>query len=69
MGNMAYCRFQNTSRDLMECVDNIDEQLGEEEHAARIRLIRTCARLLGSCGVMVDEGELEEALDEVDSWQ
>ena len=69
MANMAYCRFQNTSRDLMECADNIDEQLSEEEHVARIRLIRTCVRLLGSCGVTVDEDELKEALEEVDSWQ
>ena len=29
MGNMSYCRFENTSKDLQDCVDNW-ESLNEE---------------------------------------
>ena len=36
MGNMSYCRFQNT---LGECYENIDEELSESETKARKRLI------------------------------
>ena len=28
MANMSYCRFQNTSGDLQDCIDDIDERLG-----------------------------------------
>ena len=32
MANMSYCRFENTSSDLDDCVDNLEELLiGEDE--------------------------------------
>ena len=35
MGNMSYCRFENTARDLQDCVDAIDrgetDELNEYE--------------------------------------
>jgi len=30
MSNMSYCRFENTSRDLMDCVDAIKNNETEE---------------------------------------
>jgi len=42
MGNMSYCRFRNTARDLQDCYDNLDNDLSEEEKQARERLIELC---------------------------
>jgi hypothetical protein len=43
MPNMSYCRFQNTLKDLRECNDHLDDQnLSEDEEAARIALIKLC---------------------------
>ena len=54
MGNMSYCRFQNTARDLNDIVEHIhDEDLSEEEKRARIRLIKMCREI-----VEETEGEL-----------
>ncbi len=36
MGNMSYCRFENTLGDLQDCYDNIDDpDLSESEKRAR----------------------------------
>ncbi len=69
MANMSYCRFQNTSRDLHDCYENLDGELSDDEHAARKRLVRTCAKVLMSAGVEISETALKEALEEVDGWQ
>ena len=47
MGNMSYCRFRNTLGDLRDCLSVMDEttHLGEEETAARQRLISLCSRI------------------------
>lgn len=46
MSNMSYCRFQNTLSDLRDCEENLfDEDLSEEEQAARKRLIKLCHRI------------------------
>jgi len=44
MGNMSYCRFENTVQDLKDCYDNIDEtdDLNSTEIHARKRLIKIC---------------------------
>ncbi|MGJ7529816.1 hypothetical protein [Variovorax sp. GB1P17] len=43
MGNMSYCRFQNTLADLRDCWENLDaENLSEDETKARRRLIKLC---------------------------
>ena len=31
MSNMSYCRFENTSRDLMDCVDAIENNETESD--------------------------------------
>jgi len=44
MGNMSYCRFENTLYDLQDCYDNMDlsEDASDEEIKARKRLIEVC---------------------------
>ena len=48
MGNMSYCRFQNTLTDLLDCLDALDDldgnlkELSGREQAAAKDLIRTC---------------------------
>lgn len=48
MGNMSYCRFQNTVSDLEDCQDALDEgvlddkDLSPEEKRAAKRLIEVC---------------------------
>ena len=56
MGNMSYCRFQNTLGDLRDCYDNIDDDdLSEDEEKAKKRLISVC------CDIAADHSdELEE---------
>lgn len=46
MGNMGYCRFQNTVIDLQDCYDHIDDEgLSEEEQRAKDRLIHICQNI------------------------
>ena len=46
MGNMSYCRFQNTLQDLRDCYDHLDDDLGsEEEKKARDSLSKLCRRI------------------------
>ena len=43
MGNMSYCRFQNTLLDLRDCFEHMDDDdLGREEEDARRELIDVC---------------------------
>lgn len=38
---MSYCRFENTAKDLQDCVDNLfDEVSTRSEYKARQRLIK-----------------------------
>jgi len=46
MSNMSYCRFRNTLNDFADCAENIGDDLSEDEHRSRVRLIVHCARLL-----------------------
>lgn len=51
MGNMGYCRFQNTIPDLEDCQEHIfDDDLSSEEEKARKRLIRICREIVEDCG-------------------
>lgn len=52
MGNMSYCRFQNTLADLRDCYENMDnaKELSLEEQKARKRLIKLCADIAGDYG-------------------
>ncbi len=51
MGNMSYCRFQNTVGDLEDCYDNFDDDdLSEEEERARKRLLKICQNIVNDYG-------------------
>ncbi|MFC1453662.1 hypothetical protein ACFLQL_00595 [Verrucomicrobiota bacterium] len=45
MGNMSYCRFQNTLADLLDCQEHMDDKLSGEEERARDRLIEACKEI------------------------
>jgi len=48
MGNMSYCRFQNTVTDLADCQENIwNDDISEDEKRARKRLIQICKEITG----------------------
>lgn len=43
MGNMAYCRFENTADDLQDCAGHLaDGGLSAAETSARKRFVRLC---------------------------
>jgi len=42
MGNMGYCRFQNTLGDLRACYEHLDDDLSEEEQEAKEKLLKLC---------------------------
>ena len=43
MGNMSYCRFENTLQDLRDCYNNLDDDdLSAEETEAKQKLIALC---------------------------
>lgn len=57
MSNMSYCRFRNTLEDLRDCYDNMDDNdLSDEERAARRRLIKLARQIADIYG---DEPERE----------
>uniref|UniRef100_A0A6H1ZNE8 Uncharacterized protein n=1 Tax=viral metagenome TaxID=1070528 RepID=A0A6H1ZNE8_9ZZZZ len=45
MGNMSYCRFENTLRDLQDCYENMDNDLSNSEKLAHDRMIVLCRRI------------------------
>jgi len=52
MGNMSYCRFENTLKDLRDCQENWDELDRDEnpsqsELKARERLLKLCKEIVG----------------------
>ena len=49
MGNMSYCRFQNTLKDLKECFNYIDDNLSKGEHEARLSLYDACKAIADNC--------------------
>ena len=53
MSNMAYCRFENTLRDLRDCYHNgMDDILmpGESEYEYRKKLIALCRKIADEYG-------------------
>ena len=38
MGNMSYCRFQNTLSDLQDCEGHFGDELGKDEADARTEM-------------------------------
>ncbi len=55
MGNMGYCRFQNTLEDLLDCQEYMDDKnLGVDEEKARERLILVCDQITYDYGDQPD---------------
>ena len=52
MGNMSYCRFQNTVSDLDDCYENIGEanDISDAEKRSRTRLIKLCCEIAQDYG-------------------
>lgn len=56
MGNMNYCRFQNTRPDLEDCVEALEDidfnlaELSKEEARAANALIELCQRVAQQAG-------------------
>ena len=64
MGNMSYCRWQNTKTDLQDCLDHIGANLDgpgystREEKLARDRILEIAQELIEVCGGTVEwEGD------------
>lgn len=56
MGNMHYCRFENTLGDLRECYDDMDSNdLSESEQKARKRLVKLCRQIADDYSELADE--------------
>lgn len=64
MSNMSYCRFENTAKDLRNCLDNFDNSnLSETEEAAREHIIEMAVEIALDYGSEIDR-ELTEDLGE-----
>jgi len=48
MGNMSYCRFRNTERDLEDCIEALqnDQISSDEEWEAMKRMVNLCKEFL-----------------------
>ena len=60
MGNMSYCRFQNTLRDLKDCYDADIDSLSEKENDAFKKLISLCRDFVEAYGDDDDDDDDEE---------
>lgn len=54
MGNMSYCRFQNTAPDLKDCVDAWDDDLSLDELRAKRRVLRLAVEIFEMSGIDFD---------------
>ncbi len=59
MGNMSYCRFQNTLGDLQDCARALDEEeerddMSEDEASARDRLLLLCEKIADQHSDVID---------------
>ena len=54
MANMSYCRFENTARDLQDCLNAINRGETDELNSYEVRGLR---RLLDLCNNIVNNEE------------
>lgn len=63
MANMSYCRFQNTQKDLDDCLTAMIEEEGENldgyESRARTQMFEEFIGFLVNNGVEIDSDSLE----------
>jgi hypothetical protein len=63
MGNMSYCRFENTYNDLMDCIENWSEEAGNDrDERYRVRLLQLVKE-------MGESGEVEDILNDIEENQ
>ncbi|HJX51046.1 MAG TPA: hypothetical protein VJ438_06305 [Candidatus Nanoarchaeia archaeon] len=48
MGNMSYCRFENTLKTLEDCLEHWEDELSVEERTARENILELCEDIVGS---------------------
>jgi hypothetical protein len=64
MANMSYCRFENTYRDLLDCLSAMNNRLDDREKGYKDRLVDVCKEI-------IEEHELTKMSDDVwgdDEW-
>ena len=64
MANMSYCRFENTYRDLLDCLSAMNDKLCGSEFGYRESLVDVCKQI-------IEEYELTKMSDDVwgdDEW-
>jgi len=49
MGNMSYCRFENTLSDLVDCFLYITEETNSRDENFRLRLITLLTQIAENC--------------------
>ena len=60
MGNMSYCRMENTANDLAECYDHIsDSELSRSEHKARLEIISLAVKIVQNFEFAQKEGSTD----------
>ena len=64
MGNMSYCRFENTFRDLQDCDEALGNQefdeLSDSEKKYRNYLVELCKEIADNYGVEDDSDNDDE---------
>jgi hypothetical protein len=71
--NMSYCRFENTYNDLVDCLENIESEAGNErDERYRIRMIQLLKEnmdlfedlkfALDNPGMVIDDEEWEKEM-------
>ena len=70
MANMSYCRFQNTYRDLSDCVNALDQgspsDLSNAELRAARDMMQLCEQLLSFYDEILDEAEDRKNMEDVE---
>jgi len=58
---MGYCRFENTYRDLLDCLSAMNDRLDDREKGYKDRLV-------GICREIIEEYELTKMSESDDVW-
>lgn len=68
MGNMSYCRFENTFRDMQDCQNALDDKglrgMSSSEKKYAKRLIEMCKEIVDNHEGLLDEDDSDEDEDE-----
>lgn len=75
MANMGYCRFENTSRDLSDCVEALEDihtldELSESEQMSASYMLGLCERYVEFYNELreIQEDEREAAQKQLDKF-